>query len=184
MWADRERWRQRVRVGVFVVAVSTLVAAWWRYERDPRSMPGLFSPIDSWLGDTPTTNRPSPSTATAAPTGARGGPAPDPPGGVGTTGRSGGPLTPAHRTGAPAGGTVLPGAPSSGRVSNDDEPVTDKNADKTNGQRPSQPAPCEPRSASTQEPNVPPPAGRTGAPPCEETQPERTPDPGASPASR
>ena len=67
MWAERERWRQRVRVGVFVVAVCTLVIAWWRYERDPRSMPGLFSPIDSWLGDTPTTNRPAPSTATAGP---------------------------------------------------------------------------------------------------------------------
>ena len=66
MWAERERWRQRVRVGVFVVAVCTLVIAWWRYERDPRSMPLLFSPIDSWLGDTPTTNRPAPSTATAA----------------------------------------------------------------------------------------------------------------------
>ena len=183
MWAERERWRQRVRVGVFVAAVSTLVTAWWRYERDPRSMPGLFSPVDSWLGDTPTTNRPAPSNAAAGPSAGRSGPAADPPGGVGTTGRSGGPRTSDYRTGSPAGGTVLPGAPSSGRVSND-ERVTDKNSDTSNGQRPSQPAPCEPRSESTPESNATPPAARAGAPPCEETRPERPPDPAAPPASR
>jgi hypothetical protein len=184
MWAERERWRQRVRVGVFVVALFTLVTAWWRYERDPRSMPGLFSPADSWLGESPPTNRPAPANAAAGARGATGAPAANPPGGVGTTGRSGGSRTPAYRPGSPAGGTALPGAPSSGRVSNDDERVADEKSDTSNGERPSQPAPCEPRSESPQESPATPPAARAGAPPCEETQLERTPDPGAAPARR
>ena len=73
MWQERDRWRQRVRVIVFVTALMTLVVAWWRVRDDPRSLPSLFS-IDTLFGGAPVEPRPAPTP-----------PAPGPPTAAGAT---------------------------------------------------------------------------------------------------
>jgi hypothetical protein len=53
MWQDHDRWRQRFRVVIFVLAVSALVTAWWSHATDSFSVPTVLIPIDGWLGIAP-----------------------------------------------------------------------------------------------------------------------------------
>lgn len=161
MWAERERWRQRVRVGVFVVAVSTLLTAWWRYERDPRSMPALLSPIDRWIGDSTAPDSRSPS-STASPNSDRSGAAPQA-AGVGTTGRSGNPDA-NYRT--PAQGSVRSGSVSRPAASDINRAVPNQK----NRERSPESVPCEPRSEKGAD--AAPKAPGNDAVPCEEPSPE------------
>jgi hypothetical protein len=162
MWAERERWRQRLRVCVFLVAVSTLVTAWWRYERDPGSMPALLSPIDKWISDsTPPDGRSTPAAA-AGPNSDRGGAAPGT-SGVGTTGRTANPDV-TYRTGA--GGQVRSGTVDTPRRSDMNRVVPDQ----TNKDKATQPVPCEPGTA--QGSKVTRPESGNDAVPCDEDSPE------------
>src|SRR5215204_5643245 len=86
MWQEHERWRQKVRVVVFVAALSALLIAWWRVSSDPRSLPSVFS-VDGFFGGP----EPNPPAAAAPPAPDRsnvrsGGPIERSPG-VGGTGR-------------------------------------------------------------------------------------------------
>jgi len=49
MWQERERWRQRVRVGLFVGTVVVLFVAWWRSDSDTDVIQNLLHPIDAWF---------------------------------------------------------------------------------------------------------------------------------------
>ena len=53
MWQERERWRQRVRVGLFVGTVVVLFVAWWRSDSDTDVIQNLLHPIDAWFSDSP-----------------------------------------------------------------------------------------------------------------------------------
>lgn len=175
MWAERERWRQRVRVCIFVVAVSTLVTAWWRYDRDSRSMPALLSPIDKWISDSPRPDSRAPAAAAASPNSDRSGAASET-SGVGTAGRTANPDL-NYRTGAAGQGSVRSGTVSTPRSSDVNYAV----AAQKNRERSEQVVPCEPRTADAAK--AAPPTSRNGAVPCEEPSPEPGTNP-SPPASR
>ena len=66
MWQDRDRWRLRFRVVIFVLAASALVTAWLMHAGDAFSVPTVLLPIDGWLGITPQPHT-GPALSTAAP---------------------------------------------------------------------------------------------------------------------
>ena len=190
MWDERERWLQRVRICVFVLAVSTLVTAWWRYDSDPRAMPMIFSPIDAWLHDT-TQPKPQPISprASVPETGAgRSGTAT---GGasVGTTGR-GSTGNGNDRVGPSANGNaaIVTVEPPRSVGSLEREARATRTPAK---QAPSQLDPCDPRqkttpNSTTQKSTDTPPSPRAGgALPCDEAQSgKRTTNTPPMPASR
>jgi hypothetical protein len=95
MWQDHDRWRQRFRVVIFVLAVSALITAWWSHATDSFSVPTVLIPIDGWLGITPQGHaRPPLSNAATPPAtppsgSSHSGPAKGTPGTIGTAGGSG-----------------------------------------------------------------------------------------------
>jgi hypothetical protein len=179
MWQERHRWRQRMRICFFVLALSTLFIGWWRYESDSDSMPALFSPFDALLGETPQPNpRPAPSTAVAGPNSRNIGPAPEEPAGVGTGGR-GSSGNPNYRQVPSAGGSPSSSPVGSGvrRIPQGSAVVEpDESAAQKDSQRaPS--APCDPsQKTAPGSTDAPQPAQAGAPPPCNEESTERTGD--------
>ena len=163
MWAERERWRQRVRVCVFVVAVSTLVTAWWRYDHNSRSMPALLSPLDKWISDSaPPDSRATPSVAASPNSNTVGGTSGA--SGVGTTGRGANPDV-TYRTGATGQGTVRSGNVSTPRTGDIDYAVAEPRKSDRDKQ-----VPCDPRA--TQASKDTPQTSADEALPCDEALPQ------------
>jgi|SRR6187455_3528714 len=171
MWQERHRWRQRMRICFFVLALSTLFIGWWRYESDSDSMPAFFSPLDALLGNTrQPTARPAPSTVVASPNSRNIGPAPGEPAGVGTSGGRGSSVNRNSPQGPSAGGSVGTVTVRPRRVVEPDEP-----AKKDSQQAPL--APCDPTQKAAPESTDAPQTARAGAPPpCNEESTERSTD--------
>jgi hypothetical protein len=168
MWQERERWRDRVRLVVFVMAVSALLTAWWRLDNDPRRSSPLLFPLGVWLGQTPpATSRPAPTLPATDPNNARGGAVNDAPTSVGTTGRSIGARNPDYRLGPPVESSPTGTAPRPAYVAEPRDLPRRKPADKP----PSQPAPCGPREGTPPDVSDAAPEGRKGVPPCEDDHP-------------
>lgn len=89
MWEEQERRTQRLRVVVFVLAVSVLLAGWW--SSDSRTVQVFGIPLDGLFYDSPRSKpAPTPSAAATPPTVPSTSGRADQPSSVGTTGGSGG----------------------------------------------------------------------------------------------
>jgi hypothetical protein len=161
MWReDGERRWLRLRVSVFVLAVCTLLTAWWRYS-DSHVIPTFFYPIDAFLGQPPGGVRPAIPVATAdgAAHSVHGAGA-DGPATVGTSGRGASAKGPDDRAKASDPSNAIVVQP---RLAFDPPRAAPRTR---NEPPPSRAVPCDPDRESQPQPNDARQA-RDGAPPCE-----------------
>ena len=153
---------------MFVLAISTLATAWWRFDNDAGAGPTLFGPMDAWFGEkTQPAPRSLPPRASVPET-ARGGTTGGATSSVGTTGRG------TTGSGNDRIGNAVDGNPTTFAVAPRQSVTRDTRATRTPGSQTAvkpkpEAEPCEPRQQATQKPadtQQTPPA--SGAPPCDE----------------
>ena len=166
MWQERERWRQRIRVGLFVAAVALLFVAWLRSDSDTDVVRNLLHPIDAWFSDSPLPGAiPVPARAGQPSADAgRGATSSRVTTGVGTSGAT--TNNGSRNYGVPQAQnpdvTVVAG---DSRPGQRDEPATRKDDTPPS----SRSNPCDRRQESTQESTDARQTSRTGVPPCDPT---------------
>ena len=166
MWQERERWRQRVRLGLFVAAVVVLFVAWWRSDSDTDVMRNLLHPIDAWFSDSPLPGAlpaPAPAGQPRADAG-RGATSSRVTTGVGTSGGT-------TNNGSRNYGVPQSQNPNATAVGDDSRPVDNERTTSKDTTQPSRPNPCDPREESAQASTDTPQTSRTGVPPCDQPPP-------------